>query len=290
MFGPPGACRPATVAERIAVVPKGDSSFVGAPVPMLRGSMFGGQILGQCMSAAIATVAGQTWPASMQLYFVAAPDPDVDVVYRVSTTREGGRYSWRHIIASQGERIVADAMAAFARHAHGPVVVPVPAALRGPEEFRTPQDEWAHHSEVIGNYLDHVTMGVLDVRFVQGSPPLRISRGDREPRQQFWLRPVGQRAFARREMAAVLAFLSDVNMLAMPLMSTGELGDGTRSYAASFDHTVRFYTPLDELDWLVFEQEAVLVSGSTMESRGRALTADGRLLFTVSQQGLVLSV
>jgi acyl-CoA thioesterase-2 len=290
MSRPSPAPRPATIAERIAVVPKGDDTFAGAPVRMLRGTMFGGQILGQCMSAAIATVAGETWPASLQLYFTAAPDPDVDVIYRVSTPREGGRYSWRHVIACQGERVVADAMAAFARQAHGPVAVPLPATLLEPTELRSPDAEVAHNGAVIGNYMDHVTMGVLDVRFVQGSPPVRIARGDREPRQRFWLRPNGQRAFASRDMAAVLAFLSDVNMLAMPLMSTGELGDGTRSYAASFDHTVRFYSPIDELDWVVFEQEAVLVSGTTMESRGRALTADGRVLFTVGQQGLALSV
>jgi acyl-CoA thioesterase-2 len=85
----------------------------------------------------------------------------------------------------------------------------------------------------------------------------------------------------------VLAYLSDVNMLATPLLAVGELGDGVRSYAASFDHTLRFYSPAEDLDWLVYRQRSSAVAGSTLEAEGRLATRDGRLLFTASQQGLL---
>jgi acyl-CoA thioesterase-2 len=279
----------ASVEHRVTVRPDGDGAFVGTtPARMLRGSMFGGQILGQCMAAALATVPGESWPVSLQLYFIAAPDPDIDVVYRVSRRRDGGRYAWRHIVATQGEAVVLDAIAAFTHRAHRDVGSPHRPALPGPGALDAADVMVARHPRVIGNYLEHVTMGLLDVRYIQGPPPLRIEAGDLDPRQQFWVRPLGVRGFGPRVMPAVLAFLSDVNMLAMPFLAQRELGDGVRTYAASFDHSLRFYSPLDDLDWLIFHQESVVVAGTTVESRGRAETADGRLVFTVSQQGLML--
>jgi acyl-CoA thioesterase-2 len=132
-------------------------------------------------------------------------------------------------------------------------------------------------------------MGVLDVRFVEGSPARRLALGDREPRQQFWVRPAGVHRWRPAEVTAALAMLSDVNMLAMPLLAIGALGDGRGAQALSFDHTLRFYAPLDDVGWLLIRQESVIIAGSTVEARAAAYAPDGRVIFTANQQGVVLS-
>jgi acyl-CoA thioesterase-2 len=278
-----------TVAGRLALKSDGPARFTGRPVPTLRGTMFGGQIIGQCMAAALGTVVRHPWPVSLQLYFIAAPEPDTDIVYQVAKRRDGGRYAWRHVLATQHDEVVVEAIAAFSsRPAEGaepprPLGVPLPDDRDGPawqDRARLEREE---------AYFGHLTMGVLDVRFVSGSPARRLSAGDREPRQQFWVRPVGISRWGPREVTAALAMLSDVNMLAMPLLAIGELGDGPGVYAMSFDHNLRFYSPLDELGWLLFRQESVVIAGTTVEARGVLYAPDGRVVFTVNQQGVVLS-
>jgi acyl-CoA thioesterase-2 len=278
----------AAVGDLVAVTRIAPGVFTGRPVPVLRGSMFGGQLVGQCLSAAAATVSRHRWPVSMHLYFISAPTMDADIVYRVEKRRDGGRYAWRSVVGTHGDRVVLEAIVSFASQPPGTVTPGLPPGTPGPEDLPAPDEVVSRSADLVGDYLEHVTMGCLDVRWVEGAPPLRIARGDDDPRQRFWLRSAGKLRPTALETASVLAFYSDVNLLAMPLLGHGELGDGGRTYAVSVDHSLRFYSPLDELDWMLYSQESVVVSGTTMESRGSLLTRDGRLALTVAQQGLSL--
>jgi acyl-CoA thioesterase II len=275
-----------TVLDLVTVEPAGGDEFTGLPRPTLRGSMFGGQILGQTFSAAAATVERHRWPVSMHLYFIAAPDPRAPVTYRVTRRRDGGRYAWRTVVGVQGATIVLESMLAFSSRPQ-PVTPGEVGDLPGPEELEPAEVLVARHPELIGDYFDRLGGAQMDLRFVQGPPPVRLARGDAAPRHDLWLRPHRLEGCTPLEIAAVLAYLSDVNMLATPLLAVGELGDGVRSYAASFDHTLRFYSPAEDLDWLVYRQRSSAVAGSTLEAEGRLATRDGRLLFTASQQGLL---
>lgn len=275
-----------SVADLVSVARVGSRHFTGQPVAMLRGSMFGGQILGQCWSAAAATAAQHRWPVSMQVYFITAPDPTQRIDYEVDVRRDGRRYAWRRVVGSQRGAVVVEAMAALGARS-GPATNSEQRTAVDPEDLPSAQEVTALDPDVVGDYFEHVTMGVLDVRYVEGAPPLRIRRGDRELSQRFWVRPEPCGASGIAEVGAVLAFLSDVNLLATPLLALGELGDGQTSYAASFDHAVRFYSPMREVDWLLVRQESVVVSGTRVESRGSAVNRAGDLVFTVSQGGLV---
>jgi acyl-CoA thioesterase II len=278
-----------TVARRLALTAVGPATFSGRPVPTLRGTVFGGQILGQCLAAALGTVGRYPWPVSLQAYFIAAPVPGTDLVYQVTTRRDGGRYAWRHILATQNDVVVAEALAAFGSRPAESARPPRPLGVPLPGQPDGPGGPGAAGADRVLAYLGHVTMGVLDVRFVGGSPARRLGLGDREPRQQFWVRPVGVPRWRPPEVTAALAMLSDVNMLAMPLLAIGALGDGRGAQALSFDHNLRFYAPLDEVGWLLVRQESVIIAGSTVEARAAAYAPDGRVIFTATQQGVVVS-
>jgi acyl-CoA thioesterase-2 len=277
----------ASVVERVRLDRVGPDTFVGRPTPTLRGTMFGGQIVGQCLAAAHATVDRHPWPVSLQLYFIAAPDPDLGVEYRVDRRRDGGRYAWRHLVACQNETVVVEAMAAFgARPTEAPH--PTPLGLPVPDQRDGPRWGNAPRLDRVDRYFDLLTMGMLDVRFADGSPARRLSHGDCDPRHEFWVRPHGVSSWTPREVGAALALLSDVAMLAMPLLAMGELGDRADRYAMSFDHNLRFYATQPEIGWLLVRQESV-VAGSTLEARAAAYAPDGRLVFTANQQGVVLA-
>lgn len=62
------------IARRLALTAIGPARFSGRPVRTLRGTVFGGQILGQCLAAALGTVGRYPWPVSHNLRFYAPLD------------------------------------------------------------------------------------------------------------------------------------------------------------------------------------------------------------------------
>ncbi len=67
--------------------------------------VFGGQVLGQALAAAYATVEGRQ-VHSLHAYFLRAGDPDHPIVYEVDRSRDGKSFSSRRVVAIQhGEQI-----------------------------------------------------------------------------------------------------------------------------------------------------------------------------------------
>ena len=63
--------------------------------------LFGGQVLGQCISAASQTVEEARHVHSMHGYFLRPGDASLPVVYQVERTRDGGSFSTRRVVAVQ---------------------------------------------------------------------------------------------------------------------------------------------------------------------------------------------
>lgn len=278
-----------TVAELVVVEQCGDLAYVGIPTATARGSVFGGQLAGQTMSAAAATVDDRyPWPTSLQLYFISAPDPTQPIHYDVVVRRNGGRFGWRTVTARQGERVVVEALVAFQSTPAPPARCSIADEVPGPEDLLAPPALEALHGSLVGDYFQRLGTDQMDTRFVQGPPPLRLAHGDVEPRHQLWIRPLGLGPLSPKEVGCCLAYLSDVTMLATPMISIGRLGDGATDFASSFDHSLRFYSGLEEIPWIVYDQSSATVADLTLEAHGRMATRDGRLVGTVTQQGVLM--
>ena len=67
--------------------------------------VFGGQVLGQALTAACATVEHRN-VHSLHAYFLRAGDPDHPIVYEVDRSRDGRSFTSRRVVAIQhGEQI-----------------------------------------------------------------------------------------------------------------------------------------------------------------------------------------
>src|SRR5476649_1822819 len=62
--------------------------------------VFGGQVIGQALVAAVRTVEGRP-PHSMHAYFLLPGDPKVPIIYDVDRTRDGKSFSTRLVKAIQ---------------------------------------------------------------------------------------------------------------------------------------------------------------------------------------------
>ena len=67
--------------------------------------VFGGQVLGQALSAAQQTVEGERSAHSLHAYFLRAGDIDAPIVYSVERTRDGGTFSSRLMQQIRVERL-----------------------------------------------------------------------------------------------------------------------------------------------------------------------------------------
>ena len=75
--------------------------------------VFGGQVLGQALSAAQQTVAEERAAHSLHAYFLRAGDIKAPIVYNVERTRDGGSFSMRRVTAIQHGQAIFNAAASF---------------------------------------------------------------------------------------------------------------------------------------------------------------------------------
>ncbi len=86
---------------------------------------------------------------------------------------------------------------------------------------------------------------------------------------------------------AVLAYASDFALLGTAFLPHGLsfLHGGVQ--AASLDHAMWFHRPLRADEWLLYDMDSPSASGARAFARGSLFSADGALVASVAQEGLV---
>lgn len=273
--------------RQLDVQPIGASRFVGTLTAVPNGRAFGGQALGQALLAGARTAPDHEFPTSLHAYFIRAANSGQPATYDVETTRNGGRFAWRRVTVRQDEHIVLDALTCFQKSPPATFGCTLPVDLVGPCDLDSasamvaaagPDLEWF--------FLRHGELA-LEARYPTVPPPVRAARGDWTAQQDVWLRAALRRHTTHAERGAVLAFLSDVNLMATPLVAlgrTGRLGDST---GATFEHQMRFHSALISVDdWLFYEQSTDVIVEGSIAASGRIVSRDGSVLVTVQQHGL----
>ncbi|MDH3266582.1 MAG: thioesterase family protein, partial [Gammaproteobacteria bacterium] len=85
---------------------RGDSRDIGSA------QVFGGQVLGQALSAAQHTVEGRV-AHSLHAYFLRRGDMKAPIIYEVDRARDGGSFSNRRVVAIQHGRPIFNLAASF---------------------------------------------------------------------------------------------------------------------------------------------------------------------------------
>ena len=102
--------------------------------------VFGGQVLGQALMAALRTVDEPRPVHSLHGYFLLGGDPNHPIVYEVERTRDGGSFTTRRVKAIQHGRIIFTMSASFHKNEEGYLHqavmpdVPPPESLPGVAE------------------------------------------------------------------------------------------------------------------------------------------------------------
>src|SRR5213075_2428467 len=111
--------------------------FRGRSPEEWRQRVFGGQVAGQALVAAVRTVDPARAIHSCHAYFLRPGDPSVPIIYEVDRIRDGRSFTTRRVVAIQHGRAIFNLSASF--HKHEPGLnhqLPMPDVPR-PEELPT---------------------------------------------------------------------------------------------------------------------------------------------------------
>jgi acyl-CoA thioesterase-2 len=259
---------------------RGESRDIGGA------QVFGGQVLGQALSAAHHTVEGRR-AHSLHAYFLRRGDMNAPIVYDVDRSRDGGSFSVRRVVAIQ----------------HGRPIFNFAASFQAPEEGLSHQAEMPTVEGPDGlSDLTEVTPDILQMipekmhRYLTAKRAFEFRPVDamdflapdpRPPAKYVWIRAVDRLPDEPSLHQNLLAYVSDYELLGTATLPHGlPFGQG-RVLMASLDHALWFHRDVRIDDWLLYAMDSPNASGARGFSRGQFFTRDGTLVASTSQEGLV---
>ncbi len=249
--------------------------------------VYGGQVLGQALVAALRTVPEDRVAHSAHAYFLLPGDPTVPIVYDVERIRDGGSFNTRRVKAIQHGRAMFAMSVSFHKdeasfdHQSQMPTVPMPEDLPSEAELKTRLIE--HLPDNMRRYWERerpIEMRPVDVSRY-------FDRERREPVQHIWMRASGSLPDALSFHQCVLAYASDFTLLDTALIAHGKLSFDQDIQLASLDHAMWFHRPFRADEWLLYVQDSPNAHGARGLARGSIYTRDGALVASVAQEGLM---
>ena len=248
--------------------------------------VFGGQVLGQALAAAIRTVEPSRLCHSLHAYFLRPGDPRIPILYEVDRARDGKSFTARRVVAIQHGVQIFNLAASFQTGEPGfehqfemPKVPP-------PEELEDAATVLMRRAE---QFPERLRDWIARPRPFETRPVILDGPTDRPPRSPFdnvWFRAAGPVPDDIRQRQILLAYLSDMTLLETSLLPHG------KSYfsavqMASIDHAMWFHRDAILDDWLLYAQDSPSASGARGFSRGLIFNRYGVLIASVAQEGLI---
>lgn len=251
------------------------------------GAIFGGQVLGQALSAAAHTVAGDRAVHSLHGYFMRAGDVGRPILYQVDRLRDGKSFTTRRVAAVQEGQAIFSLEASFQvqeegfEHQDPMPEVPAPDALCSEREMALAV------ADKLPDGLRAMATAErpIEIRPVELRDPLhpRVAA----PRRHMWYRAIDSLPDDPALHRYLLAYASDFSFLgtAMDPHGVSILSPGMQ--VASLDHVMWFHRPFRFDDWLLYSVDGPSASGGRGLVRGQFFDRGGRLVASCAQEGLI---
>ena len=257
------------------------------------GIVFGGQVLGQALSAATQTVPSDRRVHSMHAYFLRPGDANKPLVYDVDRIRDGGSFTTRRVVAIQSGEPIFNMAASFQieepgfEHEDAMPIVPAPETLRTEQErLRALGDrlpKWLRERAIVerpfetrpadDSYTAFLEQGVLD-------GPMPASR-------MVWIKTAGTLPDGPGVHRAMLAYASDHAFITTSLLPHAVGWHTPGMQVASLDHVMWFHEPFRADEWLLYAIESPKAHGARGLVRGKVFTQSGKLVASTAQEGLI---
>ena len=259
---------------------RGESRDIGSP------QVFGGQVLGQALMAATATVENRG-VHSLHAYFLRRGDFNSPIVYEVDRARDGNHFSTRRIVAIQHGAQIFNMAASFQARESGVEHQLAMPDVPPPEELPDPKLHYRELSEQMPPRMRRVLEQERPFEFRPVRLPNFLKPEKLPPLKHIWFRAVGALPDDEALHRCLLAYVSDFNLLDTAMLPHGLSLASPRVMVASIDHAMWFHRSVRVDDWLLYATDSPSASGARGFTRGSVFARDGRLVASTSQEGLL---
>jgi len=253
------------------------------------GRLFGGHVIAQSLMAAYETVEARLCH-SLHCYFIHPGDVRAPILYEVDRARDGTSFTTRRVIAVQHGRQIFNLAASFQVEEEGlehqaqmpsaadPAGLPaffaeprLPLPPRGSEQMRAMTSR----------------PSVIDIRVAGLGAAADGADGARQPRGGAWMRATTEIGTDPRAQQAVLAYSTDMTLLATAMRPHVVDWQASGLQSASLDHAIWFHRPTDFNRWHLYSQDTPSASGGRALVRGSMFSSGGVLVASVAQETLM---
>jgi len=263
-----------------------DNIYRGQSRDIGSAQVFGGQVLGQALSAAHLTVEGRV-AHSLHAYFLRRGDMAAPIVYEIDRARDGGSFSVRRVVAIQHGRPIFNMAASFQSPEDGIEHQAEMPDVDGPDGLPDVTDV---PDAVLQRVPEKMRRFLTDKRPFEFRPVRPVNFVDPEklpPHKQVWIRAVDRIADDPALHQNLLAYVSDYELLGTATLPHGlPFARGTVQMA-SLDHALWFHRPCRVDEWLLYSFDTPSAGGARGFARGQIFTQDGTLVASTAQEGLV---
>ena len=262
-----------------------DNIFRGESRDIGGAQVFGGQVLGQALSAAHHTVEGRK-AHSLHAYFLRRGDMTAPIIYEVDRARDGGSFSVRRVVAIQHGRPIFNLAASFQKPEEGLEHQAEMPDVPGPDGLSDLTDVAA---DTLERLPEKMRRFLTDKRPFEFRPvnPVDFEKPERRaPQKQVWIKAVDVLPDEYSLHQNLLAYVSDYELLGTSTLPHGLPFGRSMVQMASLDHALWFHRDVRIDDWLLYSFDSPNASGARGFARGQFFTRDGVLVASAAQEGL----
>jgi acyl-CoA thioesterase-2 len=284
------------VADLLALLdptPLGDDRFEGPRKKGGVGRVFGGQVIAQALIAAERTVSEDRAAHSLHAYFLRGGSEDHPIELTVDRQLDGGSFSNRRVVASQPGadgtmQPILNLAASFQKHQPGlEHERATPPRVPGPDELESDEVLRLRVADKMPERVRHIFTEPRPIEIKATTSRHWLSEGPQEPVQNSWFRARSKLPDDPRIHRAVLAYLSDMQLLGTSIMPHGLSWMRGEVKSASLDHAIWFHGDFRADDWLLYATDSPWSGRARGFGRGQIFTRDGRLVASVAQEGML---
>jgi len=252
------------------------------------GNVFGGQVLGQALSAATQTVSEDRSAHSLHAYFMRPGDPTKPIVYDVDCIRDGKSFTTRRIVAIQKGRAILSMSASFqideSGFEHQDVM---PDDILGPDSLMSEVEMARQVQDKIPESKRNQILCAKPIEIRPVNPVNPFAPEKETPERYVWFKAIRKMPDDLSVHKYLLAYASDFGLVSTSLRPHGKTFWDPQMQVASLDHGMWFHRDFRMDDWLLYVIKSPSASKARGLNHGSIFTRDGRLVASTTQEGLI---
>jgi len=251
-------------------------------------NLFGGQILGQSLNAAIQAAPEGFVPHSMHAYFLLPGHVNAYVDYRVEVLRKGRTFAALRVDAIQDGKIILTQNTSLQQPENGFEHQKDMPSVEGPDGLMS-QLELTR--KVAAMIPEKIRDKFTEDKPIESRPinPINAFMPDkRSPEKDVWFKPIND--WSQLDVAlhySLLAYSSDFHLVGTALQPHGVSFATKGMQVASLDHAIWFHHKPRVDDWMLYSMQSPAASGGRGLNIGHIYHRDGQLMMSVAQEGLM---